>query len=103
LLHVSRTLADLPLRTDFVRFADETLRITYVPVVSNSVPNDWRSAHGRIDEAMVRKYVPDLNQPIYYLAGPEGMVKAMRQLLVGLKANGPVHCSRLHRRNHDED
>ena len=36
---------------------------------------------------MVKKYVPDLNRPIYYLSGPEGMVKAMRQLLVDLQVN----------------
>ena len=45
------------------------------------------TANAAVDEAMVRKYVSDVNQPIYYLSGPEGMVKAMRQLLVGLNVN----------------
>jgi ferredoxin-NADP reductase len=36
---------------------------------------------------MVSKYVPDIHAPVYYLSGPEGMVKAMRQLLVSLNVN----------------
>lgn len=87
LLHACRTPADLPFRADFERFARENARITYVPVASDSAPNDWHGERGRVDAAMVRKYVPDLNQPIYYLSGPEGMVKAMRQLLVGLNVS----------------
>jgi ferredoxin-NADP reductase len=87
LLHACRTPADLPFRADFERFARENARITYVPVASNSPPDDWHGERGRVDEAMVKKYVPDMNRPIYYLSGPEGMVKAMRQLLVGLKVS----------------
>ena len=58
-----------------------------MPIVSDSAPDEWRGELGLIDEVVVRKYVSDLNQPIYYLSGPEGMVKAMRQLLVGLNVN----------------
>gem|GEM_PF-3168675 len=36
---------------------------------------------------MVKKYVPDLHKPIYYLSGPEGMVKAMRTLLTTLEVD----------------
>jgi ferredoxin-NADP reductase len=87
LLHACRTPADLPFRADFERFARENPRIIYVPIASESSPDDWHGERGRVDEAMVRKYVSDLNRPTYYLSGPEGMVKAMRQLLVGLKVN----------------
>ena len=30
---------------------------------------------------MLVKYVPEIRSPLYYLAGPPGMVAAMRQLL----------------------
>jgi ferredoxin-NADP reductase len=52
-----------------------------------SAPGGWQGEQGRVDADMVRKYVSDLHQPIYYLSGPEGMVKSMRTLLVGLKVN----------------
>jgi ferredoxin-NADP reductase len=87
LLHACRTPADLPFRADFEQFAKENPRITYVPVASDSAPDDWHGERGRVDETMIRKYVPDLSRPIYYLSGPEGMVKAMRQLLIRLNVS----------------
>ena len=36
---------------------------------------------------MVRAHVPDISAPKYYLSGPEGMVKAMRKLLVEVGAD----------------
>jgi ferredoxin-NADP reductase len=77
----------LPFRADFEQLSRENARIIYVPLASDAAPTDWHGERGGIDEAVIRKYVPDLNQPIYYLSGPEGMVKAMRRLLVGLNVN----------------
>jgi len=34
-----------------------------------------------IDEAVVRQYVPDLSAPLFYLSGPEPMVKGLAQTL----------------------
>ncbi len=36
---------------------------------------------------MIKRHVPDIKAPKYYLAGPEGMVTAMRALLVEVGAN----------------
>lgn len=82
LIHSSKTPSDLPFMTDFNQLAKENLNFTYIPVASDSAPEDWPGEKGRIDEAMIRKYVTGLSTPIYYLSGPEGMVKAMRQLLI---------------------
>jgi ferredoxin-NADP reductase len=87
LLHSARTPADLPFASDFVHFAQENPNFAYVPVASDAAPDDWPGEHGRVDETMIRKYVPELDTPIFYLSGPEGMVKAMRQLLVGANVN----------------
>ena len=87
LLHVSRTPAELPLKADFERLAKDNPNFSYISVASDSAPDDWPGERGRIDAEMVKKYVPDLNRPIYYLSGPAGMVKAMRQLLVDLQVN----------------
>ncbi|MCL4746645.1 MAG: FAD-dependent oxidoreductase [Burkholderiaceae bacterium] len=86
LLHASRTPADLPLKADFERLAKDNPNFIYVMVVE-SPTSDWRGERGRVTAEMVKKYVPDLSKPIYYLSGPEGMVKAMRQLLTDLEVN----------------
>lgn len=83
LLHASRTPAELPLKADFERLARDSSRFTYVTTVE-SAPDSWPGEHGRVDAEMVKRYVSDLHRPIYYLSGPEGMVKAMRSLLVKL-------------------
>lgn len=41
----------------------------------------WSGETGFVDEAMIRKALGDLVRPIYYVAGPPGMVAAMTQLL----------------------
>lgn len=87
LLHASRTPAQLPFRSDFERLARDNSNFTYIATASDSAPDDWQGTRGRVDAEMVKKYVPDLTKPIYYLSGPEGMVKGMRQLLVDLKVN----------------
>lgn len=87
LLHSSKTPADLPFIADLQQLAKENPNFTYVPVASDSAPDGWQGERGRVNEAIVKKYVTDLDKPIYYLSGPEGMVKAMRQLLVGMGAN----------------
>ena len=41
----------------------------------------WGGETGRIDPAMLAKYVGDLNEPMYYAAGPPGLVAAMQTVL----------------------
>ncbi|MCK0509646.1 FAD-dependent oxidoreductase [Aromatoleum buckelii] len=86
LLHASRTPADLPFKSDFEQLARENPNFRYVMTV-DSGPDGWPGEHGRIDAGMVKKHVPDLRGAIYYLSGPQGMVKAVRALLVDLEVN----------------
>jgi ferredoxin-NADP reductase len=41
----------------------------------------WHGETGYITQAMLQKYINDLTLPIYYIAGPQAMVKAMREIL----------------------
>jgi ferredoxin-NADP reductase len=49
----------------------------------------WRGETGYIDQEMLTKYIGDLAEPIYYIAGPPAMVAAMRQTLsiAGVKSD----------------
>lgn len=87
LLHASRTPAQLPFHSDFERLADDNPNFTYIATATDSAPDDWQGEHGIVNADMIRKYVPDLARPIFYLSGPEGMVKAMRELLLDMDAN----------------
>lgn len=42
----------------------------------------WDGERGFIDADMLARHLPALNGPIYYIAGPPGMVAAMRDMLV---------------------
>lgn len=41
----------------------------------------WPGERGRIDQAMLERYVADLHVPVYYISGPPGMVHAYTNLL----------------------
>lgn len=87
LLHANRTPAEAPFVTDFEQIAKSNPNFTYVLVATDAGLQDWDGEQGRIDEAMLRRHVPDLDTPIYYLSGPQGMVRAMRQMLVDTGVN----------------
>lgn len=87
LLHASRTPADLPYKSDLRQFAKDNPNFSYVAVATDSAPDDWAGERGRINDEMIKKHIPDLDLPIYYLSGPGDMVNAMRQLLVELRVN----------------
>jgi ferredoxin-NADP reductase len=48
-----------------------------------SSSNKWEGERGRIDEAMLTKYLTDddIKNSIFYTCGPPGMLKAMQKLL----------------------
>ncbi len=50
---------------------------------SSSTANDWKGEYGRIDKAMILKYMDTniLNNSIFYICGPPSMLKAMQSLL----------------------
>jgi ferredoxin-NADP reductase len=48
---------------------------------------EWDGERGYIDEAMLRRHLPSLDGPIYYIAGPPRMVGAVRQTLVKAGVN----------------
>jgi ferredoxin-NADP reductase len=41
----------------------------------------WSGENEHISVEMLMKYVTDLADPIYYIAGPPGMVAAMKEML----------------------
>ena len=59
----------------------EKPKVSCTVTVTRPQPGDgWTGQTGHIDEAMVRKYVPDFPERIFYICGPLNFVKAMQQV-----------------------
>lgn len=87
LLFSNKTPADAPFIKDLEGFAEQNSNFTFVPVYTDVSKENFSGESGYIDGAMLKRYVTDLNEPIYYLAGPAAMVKAMRQIIIETGAN----------------
>lgn len=55
----------------------------YIPTITGDAGN-WHGEVGRINDQLIRKYIINIFEPIYYLAGPSKMVEAMKKMLHGL-------------------
>src|ERR671919_407897 len=77
-------------KKDFDEWANINKNLKIIYTISNdekqqssSTANDWKGEYGRIDKAMILKYLDTniLNNSIFYICGPPGMLKAMQSLL----------------------
>lgn len=66
--------------------AKQKLGITTIYTLTDKekLPADWRGEYGRVDGAMIQKYVPDFRQRNFYLSGPNAMVEANEEMLRSL-------------------
>lgn len=82
LLFGNRNVAAAPFVDDFRAWAKANPNFTFVPAFDEPSGHAG-DEHGFIDAAMLRRHVPDLDVPRFYLSGPPAMVRAMRELLTG--------------------
>lgn len=82
LIFANKTPEDTPFFEDLKEFSKQNPNFTFVPVMTRATPEEWDGETGHVDSALLHKYITDINLPIYYLSGPAGMVKSMRDLLV---------------------
>ena len=61
----------------------ENSNFKFIPSMTemNKSAHRWSGETGFIDRDMLVRHLPDLEGPIYYIAGPPAMVAAMRQML----------------------
>lgn len=88
LLYSNKSMSSTAYYEDFVNLASQNPNFTFVPTLTEETPTDWQSETGVITAEMIQKYVPDLKKAIFYLSGPEGMIKAMREILDGMQVSG---------------
>lgn len=57
------------------------LRVVYT-LTRAEQDSDWQGHRGRIDAQIIRREAVRLEEPVYYICGPSGLVEGMEQLLV---------------------
>ncbi|MDB5259847.1 MAG: putative oxidoreductase FAD/NAD(P)-binding [Candidatus Nomurabacteria bacterium] len=59
---------------------------TFVPTFTEE-EESWNGEKGYMDEDMIKRHVPDINNVVWYISGPQAMVGAMRKLLNDMKVS----------------
>ena len=80
----NRRQVDAPYYDDLVAWAKEVPSFTFVPTWTAEAPEGWDGERGYINADMIKRHVPNLVTPLFYLAGPTPMIQAMRKVLDSL-------------------
>jgi ferredoxin-NADP reductase len=70
-----------PFLSDFEKWAKEYANFKFIPTLTGEKQPSWRYESGVINKEMLTKHLSAIPSSIYYLAGPPGMVAAMRKLI----------------------
>jgi len=82
IFYSNKTMADIAYR-DIFDLAYKKLGIQTIHCLSdlNSLPSDWKGEKGFINQEMIKKYVPDFAERIFYVSGPRIMVDAIGKII----------------------
>ena len=83
LFYGCRTPKDFPFRKEFETLAEQNKNLELVFTVSQASP-DWKGETGSIDVDMIKRYLPDYKENMFYTCGPPAMVEAMERLIESL-------------------
>jgi len=81
LFYSNREAEDAAFIEEFESMTAQNPNFTLIPTVTGHKTLTWPYEKGHINRQMLTRYLLGLNGPIYYIAGPSGMVTAMTDLL----------------------
>jgi ferredoxin-NADP reductase len=81
LFYSNREADDAAFIEEFESMTVQNPNFTLIPTVTGHRTLAWPYEKGHINRHMLTQYLPRLEGPIYYTAGPSGMVTAMTELL----------------------
>jgi ferredoxin-NADP reductase len=81
LFYSNREADDAAFLEEFESLAAQNPNFTFIPTVTGHRTIAWPHEKGHINREMLTRYLLWLKGPIYYIAGPSGMVSAMSGLL----------------------
>jgi Flavodoxin reductases (ferredoxin-NADPH reductases) family 1 len=90
LFHANRRPEDAPFADEFRALARTDPNLTFVPTMTAMAGSTqhWGGEQGHIDAAMLQRPLAGVAHPIHYIAGPPGMVQALRTMLVTSGVHG---------------
>jgi ferredoxin-NADP reductase len=83
LFYSNRRPEDTAFLTTLLDLAGQNPNFHFVPTMTEMEKSktEWKGERGFINREMLGRHLPSLQGPIYYIAGPPAMVKAMRQMV----------------------
>lgn len=79
LLYSNKTPNDIVYKDEWEIFQKQNPNLKVVHTITDD--ETWNGRKGRINEAMVREFCNDINNAIFYICGPPGMVDGLSNLL----------------------
>lgn len=91
ILFYSNKTADEIAYKDILEKAENSgIKTIYLLTEDKNSPKGVTCENCRLDEEIVKKYVPDYKERIFYLSGPNAMVHAYKELLVKMGVNNII-------------
>jgi ferredoxin-NADP reductase len=83
LFYSNRRPEDAAYLTELIELSAQHPRLHFVGTMTDMEHStwSWQGETGYINSTMLKKHIPQLDLPIYYLAGPAAMVAALRTVL----------------------
>jgi ferredoxin-NADP reductase len=81
LFYSNRAIDDAAFMEELESLGAQNHNFIFVPTVTGQRTLAWPYEKGHINHEMLKRYLVGLKGPVYYIAGPSGMVTAMTSLL----------------------
>jgi len=90
LFYSNRRPEDAPFLAELQNFAKRNSNITLIATMTEAEKSTevWRGETGQINQAMLKKYLSDMQTPVYYVAGLPEMASAMQTMLKNTGVSG---------------
>ena len=79
LIYSSKTPEDIIFNKEFIKNSHPNIKINLT--ITRPEGHKWPGLIGRIDEQMIRKIIPNVKEPFYYVSGPTPMVEGTSKIL----------------------
>lgn len=86
LLYSNKTPADIVYKNEWNIFEKQNPNLRVVNTITDNTTG-WSGKTGRINESMIREFCDDVNNAIFYICGPPGMVDGLSNLLKTMNIN----------------
>jgi len=84
LFYSNREAVDAAFLEELEALTMQNPRFTLIPTITRLTYSAWRYEVGHINPQLLSRCLTGLNRPVFYIAGPSGMVTSMTDLLRSL-------------------